>query len=46
MTVSILAGGAAGFFFWFLTYPFDTIKSKIQSDSLEKPKYKGIIDCI
>ena len=31
---------------WTSTYPFDNIKTKIQGDSLTKPKYKGMIDCI
>ena len=41
------AAGAAGFLFWFLTYPTDVIKSSIQSDALERSerKYNSIIDC-
>jgi solute carrier family 25 carnitine/acylcarnitine transporter 20/29 len=27
-------------------FPIDTIKSKIQADSLSKPEFKGTIDCI
>jgi len=41
------AAGAAGFLFWFLTYPTDVIKSTMQSDELEKSqrKFSGIVDC-
>lgn len=41
----IVCGSLAGSLFWVFSYPFDSIKSLIQADSFEKPKYKGIIDC-
>ncbi|OMJ66881.1 hypothetical protein SteCoe_36125 [Stentor coeruleus] len=41
----ILSGGLAGISFWTFTYPIDLIKSRIQSDSISNPKYKGTIDC-
>jgi solute carrier family 25 carnitine/acylcarnitine transporter 20/29 len=36
----------AGFGLWGSMFPIDTIKSKIQADSLSKPQFKGTIDCI
>ena len=39
-----LAGGIAGMTSWF-TYPFDVIKSRIQTQSLTEPEYKGVTDC-
>jgi solute carrier family 25 carnitine/acylcarnitine transporter 20/29 len=40
------AGVMAGFGLWGSMFPIDTIKSKIQADSLSKPEFKGTIDCI
>ena len=40
-----LAGGTAGTMSWILNYPFDVVKTKIQSDSLERPQFRGIMDC-
>lgn len=40
------AGVMAGFGLWGSMFPIDTIKSKIQADSLSKPQFKGTIDCI
>ena len=39
-----LAGGLAGTLSWF-TYPFDVIKSRIQTQSLTHPIYSGVVDC-
>mmetsp|Transcript_2208 Transcript_2208/g.2945 ORF Transcript_2208/g.2945 Transcript_2208/m.2945 type:complete len:289 (+) Transcript_2208:96-962(+) len=42
-----VAGGAAGFGFWGIWYPLETMKTRIQSDNPD-PKlrnYKGILDC-
>ena len=39
-----LAGGLAGTLSWF-TYPFDVIKSRLQTQSLTSPEYSGIVDC-
>ena len=33
----MLAGSTAGIFYWLSCYHFDTIKSKIQSDSFKNP---------
>jgi hypothetical protein len=40
------AGVMAGFGLWGSMFPIDTIKSKIQADSLSKPQFKGTLDCI
>jgi len=42
-----MAGGTGGFFYWFLTYPTDVVKSSMMSDATElsKRKYSGYIDC-
>jgi solute carrier family 25 carnitine/acylcarnitine transporter 20/29 len=40
------AGVMAGFGLWGSMFPIDTIKSKIQADSLSQPQFKGTIDCI
>lgn len=41
-----VAGGIGGSAFWFLCYPFDVIKSKIQTDNVHKPAFNGIYDCL
>jgi len=33
-----------GILYWFMMYPIDTVKTLIQSDNFEKPKYKGYKD--
>uniref|UniRef100_A0A383WP30 Mitochondrial carrier protein n=1 Tax=Tetradesmus obliquus TaxID=3088 RepID=A0A383WP30_TETOB len=40
------AGVMAGFGLWGSMFPIDTIKSKIQADSLSKPQFNGTIDCL
>jgi len=40
------AGVMAGFGLWGSMFPIDTIKSKIQADSLSKPQFKGTMDCL
>ncbi|KAF6266555.1 low-CO2-inducible chloroplast envelope protein [Scenedesmus sp. NREL 46B-D3] len=42
----MIAGVMAGFGLWGSMFPIDTIKSKIQADSLSKPEFKGTIDCL
>jgi solute carrier family 25 carnitine/acylcarnitine transporter 20/29 len=39
------AGAASGMLLWLGSYPLDVIKTKIQTDSLERPQYKGVFDC-
>ncbi|KAJ3396841.1 hypothetical protein HDU92_001675 [Lobulomyces angularis] len=42
----LLAGGFAGVCGWIVTYPFDVIKTRLQSVEQEiKPTYKGVFDC-
>lgn len=43
----VLFGAAAGTAFWSTAYPLDVIKSKLQSDTLNRAnaKYQGILDC-
>lgn len=42
----LMAGGFGGMMYWITTFPFDVIKSKIQTDSTEvsQRKFKGISD--
>lgn len=41
----MLAGGIGGTFFWLAAFPSDLIKSKLQTEPFEQPKYKGFWDC-
>ena len=40
----MILGAISGEWYWLSSYPVDVWKTKIQSDSFETPKYKGIID--
>lgn len=40
------AGSLAGISYYLVSYPFDTLKSKLQTDSLVSPKYQGSMHCI
>lgn len=40
----MLLGAIAGEAYWLSSYPIDVMKTKLQSDSLDKPQYKGIAD--
>lgn len=40
LAVSLIGGAAGGISFWILGYPWDLIKTLMQTDSLENPKYK------
>jgi hypothetical protein len=40
------AGVMAGFGLWGSMFPIDTIKSKIQADSLSRPQFKSAVDCL
>lgn len=42
---SLLSGGLAGLTTWGLIYPIDYVKTLIQTDSLEKPRYKSSVKC-
>lgn len=39
---SLLAGGSAGLITWIILYPFDYIKTLIQTDSLVKPRHNSM----
>lgn len=41
-----LAGGTSGTLAWVVTYPFDVVKSRLQTDGMAGlPQYRGILDC-
>ncbi|GLC65904.1 hypothetical protein PLESTF_000356500 [Pleodorina starrii] len=40
------AGVVAGFGLWGSMFPIDTVKSKLQADSLARPQYHGTLDCL
>ena len=42
---AFLAGGIAGSNSWLFTYPVDYVKTVMQSQDLNKLKYRGMIDC-
>lgn len=44
----MLAGGLGGLLYWLATFPVDSVKSALQSDSLNpaERKYNGIMGCI
>lgn len=39
-----LYGGLSGYALWGCIYPVDVLKSKLQTDSLTSPKYRGSLD--
>lgn len=43
-----LYGAGAGWAMWFVVYPIDVIKSRLQTDQVSKSKqvYKGSLDCL
>jgi len=41
-----LYGATAGYAMWMTVYPFDIVKSRLQTDSLTKPQIKSIPDCV
>ncbi len=47
LSVSILGGAFAGIGFWILAYPFDYVKTLLQTDDLDKSKakHKGMMSC-
>ncbi|GIL64612.1 hypothetical protein Vafri_18503 [Volvox africanus] len=45
-TQVMAAGVAAGFGLWGSMFPIDTIKSKMQADSLSQPQYASTYDCL
>ncbi|KAK4688027.1 hypothetical protein P7C73_g2087, partial [Tremellales sp. Uapishka_1] len=43
-SANFLAGGMASNMYWFCALPLDTVKNRIMTDSITKPKYHGVID--
>lgn len=41
----LIGGSLAGEAYWLSCFPIDLMKSKLQSDSWESPKYKNLKDC-
>lgn len=41
----LIGGAIAGEAYWLSCFPIDLLKSKLQSDSWESPKYKNLVDC-
>lgn len=41
----MVAGGAGGAAFWVSVYPFDVIKTKLQTQNPFNPEYSGVVDC-
>ena len=46
--IILISGGVGGFAYWLSTYPFDCIKSAMQSDSIipSNREYKSFRDCV
>jgi solute carrier family 25 carnitine/acylcarnitine transporter 20/29 len=42
---ALIAGGIGGTCFWFAAFPSDLIKSKLQTEPYDTPKYRGFCDC-
>jgi solute carrier family 25 (mitochondrial carnitine/acylcarnitine transporter), member 20/29 len=43
--VPFIAGGIGGTFYWVFNYPFDYVKTLMQTDNLNNLKYKSTIQC-
>jgi solute carrier family 25 carnitine/acylcarnitine transporter 20/29 len=43
--VPLMAGGVGGTFYWVFNYPFDYVKTFMQTDKFGDFKYKGTLDC-
>jgi solute carrier family 25 carnitine/acylcarnitine transporter 20/29 len=41
----LIGGSLAGYVVWFMEYPLDLVKTKIQADSFVHPQYRGSVDC-
>lgn len=42
----LVTGGCAGSLSWFINLPIDTVKSRLQSDRLSRPVYRGFMHCL
>lgn len=45
LATCFVAGGAAGFGFWGLMYPFETIKTRMQVQDITNPTYRSSFHC-
>ncbi|KAL6052491.1 Carrier protein YMC2 [Balamuthia mandrillaris] len=47
LSACFVAGGAAGFAFWGVFFPLDTIKTRMQTDACDVAhrRYTGVLDC-
>ena len=45
MYITLFAGGIGGITYWVLNYPFDYVKTLMQSDKLGDYKYSSMVDC-
>lgn len=43
LSTALLAGGISGVLTWTAMYPLDFVKTLIQSDSIEKPRHRGML---
>lgn len=43
---AVLSGGVTGLAYWCFVYPIDLIKTRLQCDSLSKPRYRGFYHCL
>lgn len=43
--VPLIAGGVAGTSYWVFNYPFDYVKTLMQSDKLGELKYPNMLSC-
>ncbi len=43
--VPFIAGGTGGTMYWAFNYPFDYVKTLMQTDNLNDPKYKSMLQC-
>ncbi len=43
--VPFLAGGIGGTMYWMFNYPFDYVKTMMQSDKFGEFKYKSMSEC-
>lgn len=45
MWVPLIAGGIGGTSYWVFNYPFDFVKTLMQTDKFGEFKYKSTLDC-
>lgn len=42
----VFSGGMAGVAYWGTTFPVDLVKSRMQADNLNNPRFNGFIHCV